>query len=239
LCGAGARDTESNLDKDIILRDTKKIAIYGAGGFAREVAWLLSAYEKKEIFDVVCYIEDDSDGDRSLNGKPIFSWQHFSTFFTHDVLIAVAVGNPQDREKLVNKCIAAGFSFPTLIHHTVEMSEFVELSVGAIICCGSILTVNIKIDEHVHINLGCSVGHDVRIGAFSTLSPSVHVSGNVHIGKSVYIGTNASIINGTTEKPLIIADGTVIGAGACVTKNTEPNSLYAGVPAEFKKRYTL
>jgi len=155
----------------------------------------------------------------------------------HDSLVTVAVGSPQSRKKIVAKCAEAGFSFATLVHHSVEMSEFVELGVGSIICCGSILTVNIKIEQHVHINLDCTIGHDVRIGEFTTLSPGVHVSGNVHIGKSVYIGTGAVIINGTSENPLVIADGTVIGAGACVTKSTDANSLYAGIPAEFKKRY--
>lgn len=214
----------------------KRVAIYGAGGFAREVAWLLSKFESYETYHVIGYIEDGADQERILNGKPVLSWQSFSAL-PRDTLVTVAVGSPKSRKKIAEKCAEAGFSFATLVHHSVEMSEFVELGVGSIVCCGSILTVNIKIQQHVHINLDCTIGHDVLIGEFSTLSPGVHVSGNVHIGRSVYIGTGASIINGTSERPLVIADGTVIGAGACITKSTEANSLYAGVPGEFKKRY--
>ena len=218
------------------MANPKKIAIYGAGGFAREVAWLLSTLENNALYDVVGYIEDDAAHGRFLNEKPVISWQSFSTL-PHDSLITVAIGNPQDRKNVVAKCTEAGFSFATLVHHSVEMSKFVELGTGSIVCCGSILTVNIKTEQHVHINLDCTIGHDVYIGEFTTLSPGVHVSGNVHIGKSVYIGTGASIINGSSEHPLVIADGTVIGAGACITKSTEPNCLYAGVPAVLKKRY--
>jgi len=214
----------------------KKVAIYGAGGFAREVAWLLSTHERREVYDVVGYVEDGAAEGRILNGKPVLSWQSLSAG-PRDVLVTVAVGSPQARRAIVTKCAESGFAFATLVHHSVEMSAFVELGVGSIVCCGCILTVNIRIEQHVHVNLDCTVGHDVRIGEFTTIAPGVHVSGNVHIGKSVYIGTGASIINGTSESPLVIADGTVIGAGACITKSTEANSLYAGVPAEFKKRY--
>lgn len=220
------------------MTDMKKVAIYGAGGFAREVAWLLSTLEGSEVFDVLGYVEDGTDRDRVVNGKPVMSWETFSGSH-RDSLVAVAIGSPQSRSQLVAKCAEAGFSFATLVHPAVKMSEFVELGVGSIVCCGAILTVNIKIEQHVHINLACTIGHDVSIGEFSTLAPGVHVSGNVHIGKSVYLGTGASIINGKFDNPIIIGDGGVIGAGACITRSTEPDCLYAGVPAELKKRYAL
>lgn len=211
-----------------------KIAIYGAGGFAREVAWLLSVGKRKREHELIGFIEDNAVSGHNLNCKPVISWSEFSTR-PIDVNICVAIGDPQARREVVIKCLAAGYKFTTLIHHAIEISDFVEIGVGSIICCGSILTVNIKIGSHVHVNLDCTIGHDVKIGDFSTLAPGVHVSGNVHIGRFVYIGTGATIINGTSENPLIISDGTVIGAGACITKSTEGYSLYAGVPGQFKK----
>jgi len=58
--------------------DPKKVAIYGAGGFAREVAWLLSTHENYEVYDVIGYVEDDAEHGRILNGKPVLSWHSFS-----------------------------------------------------------------------------------------------------------------------------------------------------------------
>lgn len=214
----------------------KQIAIYGAGGFAREVAWLLLAHENYGFNEIVGHIEDGADGTRELNGLPVFSLEHVRSEYP-SALVSVAVGDPSLRRKLVEKAEKAGFGFATLTHHSIEMSSFNTIGTGSIICCGSILTVNIAIEEQVHINLDCTIGHDVKIGAFSTLSPGVHVSGNVHIGKNVYIGTGANIINGTADSPLVIGNGCVIGAGACVTSHTEKNALYAGVPATLKKRY--
>lgn len=50
---------------------------------------------------------------------------------------------------------------------------------------------------------------------------------NIDIGNDVWIGYGAQIMSGVK-----IADGCVIGAGAVVTKSTEPYCVYAGVPAK-------
>lgn len=218
------------------MNSVRKIAVYGAGGFAREVAWLISVLAEHVAVDMPGFI-DDGDGPSSLHGKPVMSWRQFVSQHG-DSSIIIAVGKPGTRRHIASKCREAGFSFSTVMHPSVQMSKFVQTGDGVVICCGCILTVDISIGDHVHVNLDCTIGHDVHIGEFSTLSPGVHVSGNVHIGKDVYVGTGASIINGTAEQPLIIGDGAVIGAGACVTRNVEPKTLQAGVPAQLKKRYT-
>jgi acetyltransferase-like isoleucine patch superfamily enzyme len=45
------------------------------------------------------------------------------------------------------------------------------------------------------------------------------------------VGTGAVIVNGRPNRPLIIEDDVVIGAGACVTKSLSANQTYVGVPA--------
>ena len=221
------------------MTEPQLLAIYGAGGFAREVAWLVSALPDYEVF---CYIEDDTPAERWLKGKPVLTLEQASTHFSKtlppsaaQLQITVAIANSVARRKLVEQCRQQGLKFATLRHPSVQMSESVKVGTGSIICCGSILTVDIEIGEHVHINLDCTLGHDVLIEDFVTLAPGVHVSGHVHIEQGASIGTGATIINGSSSKPLIIGAKTVIAAGACVTSNTEPNTLYAGVPAVRKK----
>jgi sugar O-acyltransferase (sialic acid O-acetyltransferase NeuD family) len=204
-----------------------EIGIYGTGGHAKEVAWLVS--DLVGIYAHVAFIDDNKTGE--LRGTPILSWGAFRAAHPH-AEVAFAIGDPATRERLSAKSEAA-----TVIHPSSVISPLASLGEGAIIFCGAILTVDVALGRHVHINVGATISHDVRIGDFVTISPGVHISGNVHIGKRVYIGTGANIINGTPDSPLVIGDGAYIAAGACITKSCDPRSLYAGVPAVLKKRY--
>ena len=108
----------------------------------------------------------------------------------------------------------------------------IEVLPGTVICAGTILTTNIRLEAHVQINLDCTVGHDVIMGEFTTMAPGVHVSGWVHFGKRVYVGTGAVIINGTEECPFTIGEDVIIGAGACVTRSIPAGLTVAGIPAK-------
>jgi UDP-3-O-[3-hydroxymyristoyl] glucosamine N-acyltransferase len=113
----------------------------------------------------------------------------------------------------------------------VEMSKWIEMGEGVVICAGCVLTTNIRLGKYVQLNLDCTIGHDVAMGDYTTLAPGVHVSGWVHFGKRVYVGTGAVIINGTEERPLTIGDDAVVGAGACVTSSIPKAQTWGGVPA--------
>ncbi len=216
---------------------TEQIAIYGGGGFAREVAWLIqSCNRNQKFYNVVCFVDDavHSQG-QILNRIPVVSFEQARRDF-HGIGVVGAIGNPKARQVVMDKAVRAGFKTMTIIHPNVEYSEWVEFGPGAVICAGNILTTNIKLGEQVQINLDCTIGHDVIMGDYTTLAPGVHVSGWVHFGKRVYVGTGAVIINGTQEQPLIIEDDVVIGAGSCVTKSIASGLTVVGVPAKPLQR---
>lgn len=210
----------------------KHIAIYGGGGFAREVAWLAQSLD----YRVVCFVEDDeTKWNRVLNDIPVLGFEAALAKFP-DTPVIGGIGNPRAREIVMEKVTKAGLQSISLIHPNVEHSGTVDFGEGAVICAGNILTVNITLGRHVQINLDCTIGHDVIMEDYSTLAPGVHISGWVYLGKRVYIGTGAVIINGTQEKPLVIGDDTIIGAGACVTKSLPAGVTAIGVPARPLKK---
>ena len=104
------------------------------------------------------------------------------------------------------------------------------LGFGNIICKGNILTTNIEIGNFNHINLNCTVGHDVQFNDYITVYPGVNISGNVIINDCVEVGTGTKIIKGKK-----IVKETVIGAGSVVVKDIIENGTYIGIPAKQMK----
>jgi acetyltransferase-like isoleucine patch superfamily enzyme len=107
--------------------------------------------------------------------------------------------------------------------------------------------------EHVSLGPGCSInaecwfeghgriviGQNVMFGSQVMILTSDHEIGpdgevtrqatyaDVHIGDRCWIGTRAMIMPGVK-----IGEGTIIGAGALVTKDCDPGAVYVGVPAK-------
>ncbi len=206
--------------------------IYGAGGFAREVAWLAEqCRESDRELRILGFVDDDA----SLHGSFINSFRVFS--FDEALKespvagFSVAIGSPALRQKLSDRVENAGRPLASLIHPRTERSQWLEYGAGTVICAGNILTTNIRLKKNVQINLDCTIGHDVIMDDFVTLAPGVHVSGCVQLRNRVYIGTGAVIVNGDPSTPLTIGEDAVIGAGAVVSKSLEGGQTYVGVPA--------
>ncbi|PDW00288.1 hypothetical protein CJ255_20870 [Candidatus Viridilinea mediisalina] len=210
----------------------QQVMIYGAGGFAREVAWLAEACsDANTTYEVVCFIDDnEAKHGQILNDIPVTGLVAAAQQFPQAQLIA-AIGAPAVRQTLMAKVADLGVPFATLMHPRVERSKWLEIGAGTVICAGSILTTNIVLGNHVQINLDCTIGHDVILADYATLAPGVHISGCVQLGERVYVGTGAVIINGTQDTPLVIGHDAVIGAGACVTRDVAPHTTVVGVPA--------
>ena len=100
-----------------------------------------------------------------------------------------------------------------------------DIGDGSIICAGSILTCNINIGKHCHINLGTTIGHDFKSGDLLTISPGVAISGECTVGNNVFVGSNISI-----KQKLVLR--MVIGMGCAVVKDIKEAGVYAGVPAK-------
>lgn len=210
----------------------RQLLIFGAGGHGRELAWLAEQIWGDRI-EIVHLVDRPEFLSGDINGRRVALFQEWQV--QQDDRYVVAIGDSTQRERAVTKCDAAGLLPVTLVHPRTESSRWITIGTGSVVCAGSVLTTNIEIGRHAHINIGCTISHDVVIGDFATLSPGVHIAGNVHVEKHVFVGTGATIINGTQEAPLVIGEGAIIAAGSCVTGHVDPGSLVAGVPAAKKR----
>ena len=213
----------------------KDLIIIGAGGFGREVAWAVERINKNSpTWSLLGFL----DGDKALknttiNGYPVLGNEDDLKKYPGAYCV-IAVGSARTREKIVSRIKGENpdIRFGTIIDPSVEMSEYVTIGEGTIICAHTIITVNVTIGSHVIINLDCTVGHDAVLQDFVTCYPSANISGMSEIGHAVELGTGMQIIQGKK-----IGDYSIIGAGSTVVKDIPEKCTAVGSPAKVIKYF--
>lgn len=195
-----------------------KKAIIGAGGFGREIYWSLDLMER---INSKFFVDDEYYQEGNEEILPI------SEFDPEEYEVIVAVADPKLRKCIVES-LPIETKYFTHIHPSVQIhAPDVEIGEGSIICAGTIITTNVKIGKHAHLNLLTTIGHDCEIGDYFTTAPGAKISGNCKIYDCVYVGTNASI-----KQKLSVESFTTIGSNAAVVKDIEEPGVYAGVPVK-------
>lgn len=196
------------------------IVIFGIGGFGREVYnYIKYDYPSSTIL----YMVDD---EYFVNQKDTIKFSDFDVDKHH---MLICVGDPVKRSKIVNK-FPSNTKWYTYIHSSIPLYDGINIGVGSILCPGTILTTNINIGKHCHLNLLTTVGHDTVIGDFFTTAPGVKISGNCTIGDRVYFGTNACV-----REKITICDDVTIGLNGGVVKGVSEPGTYVGTPAKLIK----
>ena len=188
-----------------------KLALFGYGGHAREVACQIGQ-------EVTFFVDDQYSNDIA---KPI------SEFNPEEYMMMVAVADSKARAEVVSK-LPKETKYFTFIHPSVHiMDDNIQVGVGSFIGANSILTTNIKLGNHALLNRGNHIGHDSVAGGFFSMMPNAVVGGNVTLGDNVYLGSCSNV----REKINITSD-VLIGMNAVVVKDITKNGTYVGVPAK-------
>lgn len=207
----------------------ENILIIGAGGFGREVEWLINRINNSNNnqWNLIGYVDDNvQKGTEITKLKVVYNTDELLKL-EKKTNVVIAIGNAKVRKLIYNKIKEnKNLSFPNLVDPSAIIGE-VDMGIGNIICAGTIATVNIKINNFNIINLDCTVGHDDVLADFITVYPSVNISGNTTINEVVEIGTGTQIIQGKN-----ICSNVIIGAGAVVVKDIEEEGTYIGIPVK-------
>jgi sugar O-acyltransferase (sialic acid O-acetyltransferase NeuD family) len=204
------------------------VGIFGASGFAREVGDIALDLGR----DVVYIARDEAERDRwTFPGDVIVE----ADVEPRDGLeFAIGVGENRVRERIAARH-RDRLPFATLIHPSATFGrgqrEAIERRIGVVVCAGVRFTNSIEVGDFAIFNLNATIGHDVIIEDFVNVAPGACISGNVHLGTRVMIGTGAAINQGTPEAKLVVGSDTVVGSGAVVVGDCEPDAVYVGIPA--------
>lgn len=214
----------------------KKIVVLGAGDSAREVFDVLDYCNRaRRRYTALGYVVDAEYGlpGTVINGRPIlgdFTWlkKHAA-----GVRVVCGIGPSHLRHQVVERAAAIGCRFTSLVHPWTEQyfwSRWSKLGEGCLLYgCG--VSDQTEIGDHAMIHGYTIIGHNVRVGAFATISSGVHISGHVTIGMGCYLGSGAVV-----RDRVSIGEWSFIGAGSVVTKDIPANSVAVGFPARVIER---
>jgi len=119
-----------------------------------------------------------------------------------------------------------------IIRDRVSIGNNAVIMMGAIINIGAEIGSNTMIDMNAVLGARAIVGNNCHIGAGAVLAgvlepPSAKP---VVIEDNVLIGANAVVLEGVT-----VGKGAVVAAGSVVTKDVQPGTVVAGIPAKVIK----
>ena len=206
------------------------IAIYGAGGFGREVACLIHAINKvNHQWNLIGFFDDNS----SLKGTSnrygaVFGGIETLNIWNTPLSVIMAIGNPKTLSFVVSKIDNLNIKFPNIIAPDVlflDQNDF-SLGQGNLIGFRCIISCHVQLGNFNLFNIDVLIGHDSSFGNFNVISPSVRISGEVKIGNTNFFGVSSVVLQ---QKK--IGNHTTIGANSVVMRNTTDNFTYIGNPA--------
>jgi sugar O-acyltransferase (sialic acid O-acetyltransferase NeuD family) len=215
----------------------KKIYIFGAGGLAKEVYFLIAEINKENlVYEVAGFLDINPSVSSILIGKNQIPVINELLFFKEgkieNACFAVGIGDPSILKK-IHHTYFSRLDFPNLIHpKTVGFFETIEMGEGNIVSAGCSFTVDIKMGSFNIFNPCVTVGHDCTIGSCNVINPAANLSGGLEIGNEVLIGTNATIL-----QYLKVEDKAIIGAGSLVKAHVKSNQTIIGNPGVDREQF--
>lgn len=209
------------------------IAIFGAGGFGREVACLIQQINEcidlpEERWNLVGFFADNGEiGTKNEYGALLGGREELNRWPTPLGLV-IAIGRPAAIKAVAESINNPNVYFPNLVAPDVTFYDAnrVRMGKGNIVCSHCLVSCEVNIGNFNIFNDYTTIGHDATIGNYNALMPAVRVSGAVSMGDCNYCGVNSVILQGIT-----IGNDTTLGAGSLIFRKTKNGHTYIGNPA--------
>jgi len=206
----------------------KKVLIVGAGGYAKEILWVLDDLNRCRLeFECVGFVDPQDPGKKGkvLSGRPILGgWADISP--TPELHFACGIGAPDAREKECSAAQQLGLKPISLIHPSAVIATDAEIGEGSVLAPTSVVAPTSRLGRHCALNVGAIVGHDAVLGDYCVLSPGAIVLGNARLEEKVFLGANSTVYLGRR-----MGKGALLAANSFLMTNLGSGKSALGTPA--------
>ena len=210
-----------------------KIIIFGIQDFA-ELAHFYLTHDSEHDVVGFCVTEEYLPPERKYRGLPVYSFQDIECSHPTSDYHFFAPLSPRRmnkfREDIYNKIKTKGYRLISYV--SSKATVFPEAIIGdnCFILEDNTIQPFTPMGNNVVLWSGNHIGHHGNIGDHVMITSHVVISGHCTIRNNTYIG-----VNSTLKDNIHIREGTFIAMGSVLAKDTEPWSVYKGVPAVAAK----
>jgi sugar O-acyltransferase (sialic acid O-acetyltransferase NeuD family) len=216
---------------DEVDREMNDIAIYGAGGFGREIACLIQAInqESRGNWNLIGYFDDGlAPGSKNRYGEVLGNIDTLNNR-GKPLAIVLALGNPKLIKLIAEKITNPLVEFPNLFAPDLRYLDVDSLSIGKgnVVTFGCRISCKVEIGNFNILNGNVGIGHDVKIGSYNVMNPCTRISGETIIGDNNFFGVYSVVLQ--RKK---IGNNITVSANSVISRNTIDGCYYLGNPAK-------
>lgn len=202
----------------------KPLIIIGSSGHGIDIALVA----KRLNANLIGYLDDAPENKgKKILGKPVLG--KVDDWVNHpDCDFVIGIGDPRTRAEVESKMRSKGEpSFRSLIDPSVKVGDNFSIGRGSVLMMDVLCMSNVSVAEQVVVNVKTVLGHDVKVGAFSTIAPMSMVLGKVNVCQLAEVGACSVIRQGLT-----VANGSILGMGGVLVRDLKENEIAVGNPAK-------
>lgn len=208
----------------------KDIAIYGAGGFGKEVACLIHRINSASPqWNLIGFFDDGKAVGTEIShfGMVLGSIEDLNSF-DKELSVVIAIGDSKIVKSITDSITNSLITYPNLIDPSTFFADKLTFKIGEgnIIQRNSSFSCDVTVGNFNIMNGSVSLGHDVCLGNYNSLMPGTRISGEVKIGDLNFFGVGSIVL-----QQIKIGNSVKIGAGAVMMTKPKDESLYIGNPA--------
>jgi sugar O-acyltransferase (sialic acid O-acetyltransferase NeuD family) len=201
----------------------RKLVIFGTGDIAQLAAYY---FRTDSEYDVKGFTVDRAYlGATTFEGLPLVPFEEVEHHFPvkeHELFVALSYARMNRlRETKFHEARAKGYTLASYISSRCSYLAQQAPGPNAFILEDNTVQPFVRIGENVTLWSGNHIGHHSVIEGHNFISSHVVISGHCHIASHCFLG-----VNSTLAHKVRLAEGTLLGAGAVIAKDTEPNTVH-------------
>lgn len=200
------------------------VVIFGARDFASLAHFYLRHDSPHTVVGFTVHREYLPAG-AEFEGLPVVAFEELEERFPPDRVSGFAPMSHRRmnrlREEIYTSLKSRGYSLISYI--SSRATRFSETPIGenCFVLEDNTIQPFASIGDNVMVWSGNHIGHHSVVESHVFITSHVVISGHCVVGSHSFLGVNATIKDQVT-----LAEGTLVGMGANITKNTEPWSIY-------------